>query len=480
MKLHNYFKTFLDDFVNLNRTRLTLLENSVDAVKIAVRELEWGPKVTGFAIQGSWAHQTIIKPQKGKPFDADILVFVEPVQDWAAKDYVNTLATALANHPLYKDKIRRFSHCATIEYVGDRKIDIAPCVVGRQYTGRYEVCNRITDDFEHSEPIGYTEWVNNRNGIAGGNDLKKVTRLIKYLRDIKKNFAVPSFILTTLLGDRIYDSDRYVNTFPDLTTTLKVLFGRLDDWLQAHPQVPQISNPVLLSEDQAENWNSTKYANFREKVNLYRGWIDDAYEEEDLEESIAKWRRVFGENFAASEVRQAAEKVSESFAASGTALEHYGRVKDLVTMVKEQGVRAIPQSLIKLPHVNRSKWRHAQEMVTVRVIGALCSEEHGPKLRTLESGEVLKPGSWINFDAVNHLGIQFSTDMYKVRWRVTNTDKVAADANALRGEFYLPEIGTSRREKTEYRGVHFVEAFLVRKRDSKLAGKSIPFYVVIE
>lgn len=480
MKLHNHFKAFLEDFVNLNSTRLTLLENSVDAVKIAVRGLEWGPKVTGFAIQGSWAHQTIIRPQKGSPFDADILVFVEPMPGWAAKDYVNKLATALSHHPLYKEKICRFSHCATIEYVGDRKIDIAPCVVGRQYAGLYEVCNRITDEFEHSEPIAYTEWVKNRNGIAGGNDLKKVTRLIKYMRDIKKNFSVPSFILTTLLGERIYDSDRYLNTFPDLTTSLKVLFSRLDDWLQVRPEVPKLFNPILLSEDQAEGWNQDKYANFREKVNLYRGWIDEAYEEEDLEESIAKWRRVFGDNFAASAVKRAAENVSESVVSSGVALERYGVTKDLVTMVKERGVQAIPNSLVKLPHVNRSKWRLAQEMVTVRVVAKLCLGEQGSRHRILESGEVIQPGMWINFDAVNSFGIKFATDLYKIRWRVTNTDKVAADADALRGAFYMPDTGTSRQEKTEYRGVHFVEAFLVRKRDSKLAGKSAPFYVVIE
>ena len=31
-----------------------------------------------------------------------------------------------------------------------------------------------------------------------------------------------------------------------------------------------------------------------------------------------------------------------------------------------------------------------------------------------------------------------------------------------------------------YRGVHMVEAFLIRKSDDTLLGKSDPFYVVIE
>ena len=86
MKLHEHFKTFLDDHVNLNSTRLGLLEDSIVAVKNAVRALAWGPKIISFAPQGSWAHETIIKPQSGQPFDADLLVFVEAKEGWAPKD----------------------------------------------------------------------------------------------------------------------------------------------------------------------------------------------------------------------------------------------------------------------------------------------------------------------------------------------------------------------------------------------------------
>lgn len=208
MKLHNHFKTFLEDHVNLNDTRLSLLTASVETVKTAVLQLDWEPRVLAFEEQGSWAHETIIRPQSGSPFDADLLVLVEPVPEWEPKDYVNNLATQLNGLPAYKEKVRRFSHCATIEYAGERKIDIAPCIVDRQYPGTYEVCNRGTNEFERSEPLAYTDWVTERNGIAGGNDLKKATRLLKYMRDIKGNFTCPSFLLTTLLGYRVQESDR--------------------------------------------------------------------------------------------------------------------------------------------------------------------------------------------------------------------------------------------------------------------------------
>jgi hypothetical protein len=233
MKLHDRFKTFLQDHVNLNDTRLTLRSASVDAVKRAIRASEWEPTITGFAEQGSWAHETIIKPLPGRPFDADLLVFVEPVSGWTARDYVYKLAAEMRSIPAYKDKITRYSHCVTIEYAGDRKIDIAPCVVARHYQGQFEVCDSLIDEFQTSEPLAYTQWVNDKNSIAGGNDLRKATRLLKYLRDIKGNFTCPSFLLTTLLGYQINDDDRHGGEFSDLTTSLKTLVDRLDDWLQA-------------------------------------------------------------------------------------------------------------------------------------------------------------------------------------------------------------------------------------------------------
>ena len=204
-------------------------------------------------------------------------------------------------------------------------------MVSRLYAGQYEVCNRNADQFEVSAPSAYTEWVKGKNGVAGGNDLKKVTRLLKYMRDIKGNFTCPSFLLTTLMGLQVYESDRNSAQFADLTTTLKTLVGRLDDWLQARPNVPVVPNPKLPQEDQAGGWDQTQYGNFRDKVNLYRGWIDDAYTETDRDESIGKWQRVFGDNFAAGEAKRAAEQVSE--AATTGALVLGNHFQDLVEKV---------------------------------------------------------------------------------------------------------------------------------------------------
>ena len=63
---------------------------------------------------------------------------------------------------------------------------------------------------------------------------------------------------------------------------------------------------------------------------------------------------------------------------------------------------------------------------------------------------------------------------------MTNTDEAARRANALRGDYYRSDEPGIRWEQLSYRDVHMVEAFLIRKADDTLLGKSDPFYVVIE
>lgn len=483
MKLLDHFKTFLEDHVNLNQTRVDQLTDSIEAVKKAIRESEWKAQIIQFAPQGSWAHKTIIKPLPDKEFDADLLAVVHPVDGWEAKDYVNTLYSALEANSTYKDKLRRYSHCVTIEYAGVRRIDIAPVVRGRKVADRDEVCNRHSNEFEVSAPNAYTEWVVNKNSVAGGNDLRKVARLLKYMRDIKGNFTCASFLLTTLLGNRITDADKDSAAFADTPTALKTLLGRLDDWLQANPNLPEVRNPVLNSEIQSRVWDDTQYSNFREKINLYRGWVDDAYGEEDRDESIGKWRRVFGDDFAPGETKEAASRISESAVAKAEgAVVVAGHFKDLVDWVKQKGSQVIPARLRRLPHVERPKWRPTKTTIGVKVTAQLLSGHYGATIRPVTSGEPLQPGYSLRFTASTTVGTAFSTNDYTLRWRVTNTDRVAFEANALRGDFYKSDESSpmSRVEDLSFRGVHFIEAFLIRKSDNRLAGQSEPFYVVIE
>ena len=49
---------------------------------------------------------------------------------------------------------------------------------------------------------GFTKWMLDRDRVAGGN-LRTTLRLLKYMRDFKGTFDVPSVILTVLVGGRV-------------------------------------------------------------------------------------------------------------------------------------------------------------------------------------------------------------------------------------------------------------------------------------
>ncbi|MFS2160654.1 cyclic GMP-AMP synthase DncV-like nucleotidyltransferase [Pseudomonas sp. Pseusp122] len=467
------FNNFLSDTVNLNKTRFENLQSSITAIENFVRSSDWQPNILEFKAQGSWAHKTIIKPIAGSAFDADLLVYVDHLDNWEAKDYLDKLYTEFKKSSTYQDKVSKYSHCITIDYAGERKIDIAPCVKERNLTNTYEVCNRTTNSFEKSNPKEYTDWLILQNKNSKNNNLRKITRLLKYMRDIKRTFTCPSFLLTTLLGKQINEHD----SFPNLPSALVTVVGRLDNWLQSNLIQPTVRNPVLFEEVQSNSWDADKYRNFRETIHRYREWMDDAFAEADIDESMSKWRRVFGEEFAKAEISKAAARISvtacESLAAEGR------HAIDLVEGVLTYGEIALPAGFTNLGHMQRPKWRDAPGgMLTVRILTYEFTAHEGLSLGNTLSLAPHTAGRWLKFSALSGNGIPFSS-AHKIKWRITNTDKAAEAAQSLRGDFYPSNSHGIRWEQLSYRGVHIVEAFLIRRSDDRLCGKSDPFFVVI-
>ena len=141
------------------------------------------------------------------------------------------------------------------------------------------------------------KWLADKNSITGKNRLRKVTRLLKFLRDHKNNYSIKSILQTTLLGNCVDDSDKNSSEFSDLLQALKTLSNRVNDFLKDNQEMPAIQNPSLPREDFNRNWDETKYRNFREKFDLYNTRINEAFEEKDHNESVKLWRKLFGDNF---------------------------------------------------------------------------------------------------------------------------------------------------------------------------------------
>ena len=480
-KLKSQFSDFLRDTVNLNATRITNLENNVDALQRFLRQCTWEAKIRGFEEQGSWAHDTIIKPVDGGEFDADLLVMVDAVGGWTAADYVNSLGDVFAESATYGDKAKTWDYCVTVTYAGERKVDLAPCVQDRLWEGSLEVCNRLNNGFERSEPIEYTKWLRERNTLSGSNSFRKVTRLLKYLRDIKTTFTCPSVLLTTLLGKQVEWYDKDSAEFADVPTTLRTVIGRLDTWLQARPAKPRVENPKLSTEDFGAIWSDTQYSNFRSLINKYRGWIDEAYEEEDRSASIKAWRRIFGDEFAKGEAITVAASLDESRRLTATLLATTAHHADgIVDIVKKLGVSILPSWFYAPPHMQIPPWPAIGSISSnVQVFADWHPSRSAVASHTVNRDDGLPRKGGIWFDLTIN-GAEALPSGFRVQWRVTNTGTMALALGNGRGGFYPPTSGNRRWEDLAYRGVHIVEAFIIRRQDDVLVAQSPPFQVVVE
>ena len=286
------FQGFLTDEVNLNQSRIDRLNTSVQAVDTYLKV-----HLSGYQQmerQGSYALGTLIKPvDDNDEYDADIQIVIRPHPEWQAKDYVNEVRRTLRQNQNYADKLRLKTRCVTIDYAGDFHLDVVPSVTSG---GRHYVCNRTDNTFELTDGTGYRDWFNEQNRLTGGN-LKRVVRLLKYLRDHKNNYTAKSILLSTLAGRTVRTFDEGTEAVSTVADTLVTVLTRMDDYLQQHPYMPEIRNPVLPAETFNRHWDQEKYANFRTRVNSHARTATKARLESSREESIKIWRELFGEDF---------------------------------------------------------------------------------------------------------------------------------------------------------------------------------------
>ena len=297
MKHINYFRELLSNEVNLNDTRLRRLNDHFDAVKRYLSEHLGAYEKT--ERQGSFGLQTIIKPVGNREYDADVLLFMTYDDDKEPRAYLNDVYQCLRGNKNYADKVHRRTRCVSIDYAGDFHLDLVPCTTRWNCETQQEesfICNNTDNDFEVTDGTGYRDWFNKKAKITDGN-LKRVTRLLKFLRDHKGNFSVKSILLTTLIGNHVCASDEGGEAFKDVPTSLKTISNRINDFLQENDSMPEICNPVLEDESFTRHWDDEKYRHFRDMFDLYNDKINDAFEATEHNDSVRKWRKLFGDKF---------------------------------------------------------------------------------------------------------------------------------------------------------------------------------------
>nr|WP_042190391.1 nucleotidyltransferase [Kibdelosporangium sp. MJ126-NF4]CEL19304.1 hypothetical protein [Kibdelosporangium sp. MJ126-NF4]CTQ94897.1 hypothetical protein [Kibdelosporangium sp. MJ126-NF4] len=321
MRHTNYFNNFLKNTVNLSQPRLDTLEGRVDSIYAALKaDPDLGSRIVKKIPQGSWAQRTIISPQNGKPFDADFLLQMKEESDWAyvLKKYAAAVYGALDDHPMYgKMPHGRKCRCVYVEYAENAMhVDIVPFVV--RADGSQNIINRDDNCWERTDPAGFTEWMRDRDKITNGH-LRKVIRLLKFLRDHKNSFTgTKSILITTLLGEQVSWWKKFTTPgyYSDLPTSLLHLVSDLDDWLQANENKPSIMDPSGSGVTFDHRWSPETYSYFCDRIHVHAAEIADAYHETNEARSITKWQALFGDKFQPAETAASNTKFTAAGAAS--------------------------------------------------------------------------------------------------------------------------------------------------------------------
>lgn len=418
MKLLSYFKSFLEDTVNLNNDRIAKLNRRVDAITAFLRNHEvFGDYFIDILPQGSYAQRTIIKPVAGREFDADVLLAMTEHADWSPRDYTAELKRAFEASATYKGKAHKRTRCVYIDYADDFHIDVIPFVEGRP-----AITNNKSDSWETTDPEAFTEWLAGKSRIVGGGRLEAVLRLLKYLRDTKTTFSIKSVLLTILVGNSIetWRSAGDPEYYGDIATALVHIIEDLNDYLQSNPTMPSIYDPAGTGRDFRERWDQDGYSNFRAQIHRYATKMREAYDAETVADSVAAWQDVFGPSFN-KPVVEAAQKSLPAEQFIDTTLRIPIRLKNRVTLIGR---------------VRRAGVARAYDL---------------PR-----RGDRVQKHRTIDFE-LRDVDV---TGPYEVYWKVKNHGSEAVHAGQPRGDVVVG--GTTRYESTAFAGSHYVEVYIVQ------------------
>lgn len=422
MQLVSYFNQFMKDRVNLNQSRIDILDQKTTTTASFLQNTElFQDKYIDLYSQGSYRHKTIIKPPKSnKEFDADLLLELEMVLDWEENpsEYIHKLYQVFNDSDRYKDMVIKNTRCVTLNYVGDFHIDIVPIV---KRNDNYYIINKSNNSFEKTNPIEYTSWLMEKNRYSRY-QLKKVIRLFKYMRDIKQTFTIKSILLNTMLAERVnfYDLD---SDYKNLPTAFKTIINRLNDYLQANYYMPHIYNPTMPEEDFMRNWTQDQYLNFRNRIESLTEKTNEAYNETDPKKSIKKWKKVFGEKFP--------------------------------DFVRSAELKHIDENYTAMEEFIDSKFNGVSLDYDLKIS---CTIKGQPGIRDmlLQYVPVLLPKKILEFK-VEYTNVP---EPYEIWWKVKNEGRIAKEADQLRGTIFKGS--KSLTEHTKFKGNHFVECYIVK------------------
>ena len=326
---------------------------------------------------------------------------------------------------------------------------------------------RIDPDWPRSNPRGYAEWFRHRmetqfNAIRKSlaesiqlrvedvpeykvkTPLQRVVQILKRHRDIwfDENQsaydaeAKPISIIITTLAAHAYNNEA------DLQQALLKIVVEMPRHIEYHSNgVALIRNPVNPLENFADKWQEypIRKACFIDWLKQAQLDLTKALEFNDVRSVGESLRFCLGERVINDGQRKLHQRTSRH---TSTALASVSSRLNRFDVTHRQDP--------KWPVIPNGR---------VTIIGT--ASRKGFRTRRIESDSAPLPKYWsLRFEAQTNVLMP-----YEIHWQVVNTGTEAYKANGLRGGFYKGTTethGAVRKENTEYKGMHWIECFIVK------------------
>lgn len=451
-------------------------------------------------VHGSFALGTMIKPSNDcSEFDIDCICKLElssnevsqkKVKEWVGYEINNYIKSQSFNKGL-----KEWDKCWTMEYSDSDyvfKMDFVPAIPSENVTftstsptsiyitdKKHPYYNKIYPIWKKGNPKAYAAWFKTRmlvrlnemkraiakdsylmRGYAMDAEeipdykvktpLQRAVQLLKRHRDIyfKDNENRPSSIILTTLAAKAYENDE------SLVDSMDKIIKGMRSHIEVRGEVYWVPNPVDTSENLAESWSDCNVHN------AFFEWL------KKLEQD---WASTYNHTIITNRLFE----------------EQYGQwltnrvFVNMGITPKENYPLAIDYNV---PHRKKPSWpMHATNYVYIK--GRYSPNGEPGTWQPFESGVPLRKRLKLRFFAETN-----ASSPYTAYWQVVNTGEEAEAANCLRGDFYTSKtIGSGglnsctalRDEYTEYKGVHWVQCFIVNNGGLCIA-KSDPFIVNIQ
>lgn len=282
-----------DDFVDAIKLKQTQVDRIESARKSLTKLLKESFDLADddVFVQGSYANDTAVRPIEGGEYDIDIVVVTADDED-SATDAIRDVFDVLEDSR-YKDKIEERQPCIRVTYadevIGGFHVDVIPlrASTSDDHDAPFEA-PRKGSGWHGTAPREYTDWCSEQGEL-----FQRTVMMMKRWRDEQQDVrnAVKSIVLQVLVSaympvDTIDDAERVAATFTGMHEALEDLAS-----------APEVTNPVLESENLAARWSDSDFENFKTELESAAQLAREANEADTLVEAGEKWNEIFGDAF---------------------------------------------------------------------------------------------------------------------------------------------------------------------------------------